>query len=72
VGAERLSKEDGYLYRVRLDRVICRVVDGQEYETIDSFPLRLLAGTKVMTGANWECHLPISVFYQRVIGPSEA
>ncbi|MCC7128900.1 MAG: hypothetical protein B6D39_07250 [Anaerolineae bacterium UTCFX2] len=72
VGAECLSKEDGYLYRVRRDRVICRVVEGQEHETIDSIPIRLPAGAKVLTGANWGFHLPISTFYQQIIGASGA
>jgi hypothetical protein len=72
VGAECISHEDGYLYRVRDDRVICRMVDGEELETIDSIPLKLPAGAKVMTGVSWGFHLPISVFYQQVIGPSGA
>ncbi len=70
VGAEWRSKEDGYFYRVRQDRRICRVVDGEEQETIDSIPLRLPAASKVMTGVGWGFHMPISVFYQQVIGPS--
>ena len=70
VGRECVSKEDGFLYRVRNDRVICRVVDGEEQETIDSIPLRLPAGAKVMTGVGWGFRMPISVLYQQVIGPS--
>ncbi len=67
-GAECLSKEDGFLYRVRLDRSICRVVDGVEIETIDSLPLKLPAGAHVLTGVGWGFHMPIGVFYQQVIG----
>jgi hypothetical protein len=70
VGAECLSREDSHLYRVRSDRAICRVVDGREAETIDSIPLRLPAGAKIMTGVNWGFHMPISAFYQQIIGPS--
>lgn len=70
VGAERLSREDGHLYRVRNDRVICRIEDGIELPTIDSIPARLPAGAKVMTGVGWGFHMPISVLYQQVIGPS--
>jgi hypothetical protein len=70
VGAERLSKGDGYLYRVRSDRLICRLVAGREMETIDSIPLKLPAAAKVMTGVGWGFHMPISVLYQQVIGPS--
>lgn len=70
IGAECLSKEDGYLYRVRSDRVICRILDGKEQETIDSVPARLPAGAKVMTGVGWGFRLPIATFYQQVIGPS--
>jgi len=55
---------------VRQDRRICRVVDGQEQETIDSIPLRLPAAAKVMTGVGWGFHMPIGVFYQQVIAPS--
>jgi hypothetical protein len=72
VGAECLSREDGYLYRVRPDRAICRVVDGIELETIDSIPSRLPAGARVMTGVNWGLHMPISTFYQEIIGKSGA
>lgn len=72
VGAECCSKEDGHLYRVRGDRVICRVVDGREEETIDSVPGRLPAGARVMTGANWGFPMHISTFYQQVIGISGA
>lgn len=67
VGAECTSLEDGCLYRVRADRIICRLVDGIEEETIDSLPLRLPAGAKVMTGIGWGFHMPISVFYQEII-----
>lgn len=70
VGAECWSKEDGCLYRVRADRRICRVVDGEEFETIDSLPLRLPAGARVMTGANWGFRMHISILYQQVIGRS--
>jgi hypothetical protein len=70
IGAECTSKEDGYLYRVRNDRIICRVVDGIEEETIDSIPLRLPAGAQVMTGVKWGLRLPIATFYQQIIGPS--
>lgn len=70
VGAECWSREDGFLYRVRSDRVICRVVDGQELETIDSVPARLPAGARVLTGVNWGFTMHISVFYQQVIGLS--
>jgi hypothetical protein len=70
VGAECLSKEDGCLYRVRADRLICRVVDGALIETIDSLPLKLPAGAHVLTGANWGFRLPIGTFYQQIIGKS--
>jgi hypothetical protein len=66
-GAECLSKEDGCLYRVGTDRVICRVVDGVEQETIDSLPLRSPAGAQVLTGVRWGFHMHISTFYQQVI-----
>lgn len=72
VGAECLSREDGYQYRLRADRRICRLVDGQEQETIDSIPLRLPAAAKVMTGVGWGFRMPIAVLYQQVIGPSGA
>ncbi len=72
VGAEYQSHEDGHLYRVRADRAICRVVDGIEEETIDSIPARLPAGARVMTGVNWGLRLPISTFYQEIIGKSGA
>ena len=72
IGAECTSKEDGYLYRVRGDRVICRVVEGIEHETIDSIPFKLPTGAKVMTGVGWGFHMPIGAFYQQVIGPSGA
>jgi hypothetical protein len=70
VGAVCLSKEDGYLYRVREDRVICRVVEGVEIETIDSIPFRLPAGAQVLTGVRWGFRMPISTFYQQIIGRS--
>jgi hypothetical protein len=69
-GAEWDSKEDGCRYRVREDRVICRVVNGELQETIDSIPSRLPAAAKVMTGVGWGFRMPISVLYQQVIGPS--
>ena len=72
VGAECRSHEDGYCYRVREDRTICRLVEGKEKETIDSIPLKLPAGARIMTGANWGFHMPISSFYQRIIGLSGA
>jgi hypothetical protein len=71
VGAECTSKEDGYLYRVRVDRVICRVVDGALIETIDSIPLKLPAGAHVLTGVGWGFKMPIGMFYQQIIGKSE-
>jgi len=70
VGAECASKEDGCLYRVRVDRVICCVVAGVELETIDSIPLKLPAGAHVLTGVNWGFHMPIGTFYQQIIGRS--
>ena len=69
-GAEFISKEDGYLYRVRTDRIICRVMDGSEEDTIDSIPLKLPAGAHVLTGGGWGFRMPISTFYQQIIGPS--
>ena len=69
-GAECTSKEDGYLYRVRADRVICRVVEGMEVGTIDSIPLKLPAGAHVLTGVNWGFRMPIGLFYQEIIGRS--
>ena len=66
-GAECLSKEDGCLYRVRADRVICRVTAGVEQETIDSLPLKSPAGAQVLTGVRWGFHMHISTFYQQVI-----
>lgn len=72
VGAERVSKEDGCLYRVRQDRVICRVADGVEQETIDSIPFKLPAGARVLTGVNWGFRMSIATLYQQVIGPSGA
>jgi hypothetical protein len=68
VGAEQLSREDGFLYRVRLDRAICRVVEGVEVETIDSLPLKLPAGAHVLTGGGWGFRMPIALFYQQIIG----
>ncbi len=62
------SKEDGCLYRVRADRVICRVVEGKMVETIDSLPLKLPAGAHVLTGGGWGFRMPIGVFYQQIIG----
>lgn len=70
VGAECTSWEDGCTYRVRGDRVICRVVDGAEVETIDSIPLKPPAGARIMTGVRWGFRLPISTFYQQIIGRS--
>ena len=70
IGAEYQSREDGHVYRVRADRVICRVVDNQEHETIDSIPLKLPPAAKVLTGAGWGFRMPISLFYQQVIGKS--
>lgn len=69
-GAELISKEDGYVYRVRNDRTICRVRDGSEEETIDSIPLKLPPGAHVLTGGGWGFRMPISTFYQQIIGPS--
>lgn len=70
IGAECTSREDGHLYRVRKDRVICRVVSGKEEETIDSVPFKLPAGARVMTGVNWGFSMPISTYYQQIIGLS--
>ena len=70
VGAECTSKEDGHLYRVRADRVICRVVEGMEVGTIDSIPLKLPAGAHVLTGVGWGFRMPIGLFYQEIIGRS--
>lgn len=67
IGAECLSKEDRFLYRVRPDRLICRVVDGVEQETIDSLPLKSVAGAQVLTGIRWGFRMHISTFYQQVI-----
>jgi hypothetical protein len=72
IGAECISWKDGYSYRVRADRVICRVVDGVEIETIDSLPLRLPAGASILTGVHWGFRMPIATFYQQVIGRSGA
>ena len=68
VGAECTSKEDGCLYRVRADRLVCRVVDGVEIGTIDSIPLKLPAGAHVLTGGGWGFKMPIGMFYQQIIG----
>jgi hypothetical protein len=70
VGAECTSWEDGYTYRLRDDRVICRVVDGVELETIDSIPSQSPAGARIMTGVRWGFRMPISTFYQQIIGRS--
>ncbi len=72
VSAEYASREDGCLYRVRSDRVICRVIDGLEQDTIDSLPLKPPPAARVMTGVNWGFRMPISTFYQQVIGRSGA
>ena len=69
-GAEYISLEDGYLYRVNAERCICRVVDGVEIPTIDSLPFRLPAGAHVLTGVGWGFHMHISTFYQQVIARS--
>lgn len=71
VGAEYTSWEDGCLYRVNGERRICRVVDGEELPTIDSLPLRQLAGARVMNGTGWGFRMHISTFYQQIIAPSE-
>ncbi len=71
VGAEYTSWEDGCLYRVNLQRRICRVVDGFEQATIDSLPTRLPAGAHVLTGSGWGFHMHISTFYQQIIARSE-
>jgi hypothetical protein len=70
VGAEFISKEDGCLYRVDVERRICRLQDGQEQLTIDSLPARLPAGAHVLTGSGWGFHMHISTFYQQVIARS--
>ena len=70
VGAEFLSKEDGFLYRLRSDRIICRIVDGREEETIDSIPFQPPAGARVCTGVRWGFRMHISTFYQEIIAPS--
>jgi hypothetical protein len=72
VGAEYASLEDGCLYRVNIERRICRVVDGVEQPTIDSLPNRLPAGAHVLTGVGWGFHMHISTFYQQVIARSDA
>ncbi len=71
VGAEYTSWEDGCLYRVNAERRICRVVDREEQLTIDSLPLRLPAGARVMTGTGWGFRMHISTFYQQIIARSE-
>jgi hypothetical protein len=71
VGAEYTSHEDGCLYRVILDRRICRVVDGRDEPTIDSLPVRLPAGAHVLTGVGWGFRMHISTFYQQIIARSE-
>jgi len=68
VGAECTSKEDGCRYRVREDRVICRIEEGVEIGTIDSIPLKLPAGAHVLTGGGWGFKMPIGTFYQLIIG----
>lgn len=70
VGAEYASLEDGCLYRVNLERRICRVVNGYELPTIDSLPGRYTAGAHVLTGVGWGFHMHISTFYQQVIARS--
>lgn len=70
VGAQCTSREDGHRYCVRQDRCICRVVQGVEYETIDSLPYKMPTGAKVMTGVGWGFHMHISTFYQQVIAAS--
>jgi hypothetical protein len=72
VGAEYISREDGYVYRVNNNRQICRLVDGQERVTIDSLPSRLPAGAHVLTGVGWGFHMHISTFYQQVIAKSSS
>ncbi len=72
VGAEYVSREDGFLYRVLADRRIYRVMGGSELPTIDSLPLRLPAGARVLTGVGWGFHMHISIFYQQIIARSEA
>jgi hypothetical protein len=71
-GAEYISWEDGFLYRVNPERRICRVVDGIEQPTIDSLPARLPAGAHVLTGSGWGFHMHISTFYQQIIARSES
>jgi hypothetical protein len=70
VGAEWVSKEDGFLYRLRNDRIICRVVEGREQETIDSIPSQAPAGARVCTGVRWGFRMHISTFYQQIIARS--
>jgi hypothetical protein len=70
VGAEYTSHEDGCLYRVNLERLICRMVNGMEQATIDSLPGKLPAGAHVLTGVGWGFHMHISTFYQQIIARS--
>jgi hypothetical protein len=72
VGAEYTSWEDGCLYRVNVERRICRVVDEKEEATIDSLPSSLPAGAHVLTGSGWGFRMHISTFYQQIIARSEA
>ena len=72
VGAECTSWEDGCIYRLRNDRVICRVVDGVELETIDSIPFKPPAGAQIMTGVRWGFHMHISTFYQQIIARTDS
>jgi hypothetical protein len=71
VDAEYTSWEDGCLYRVNLERRICRVVDSKEESTIDSLPSRLPAGAHVLTGVGWGFRMHISTFYQQIIASSD-
>ena len=71
VGAEYISHEDGYLYRVNHERYICQVEDDLEMVTIDSLPSRLPAGAHVLTGVGWGFHMHISTFYQQIIARSD-
>ena len=70
VGAEFVSQEDGFLYRVLPDRRIYRVMAGCEQPTIDSLPSRLPAGAHVLTGVGWGFRMHISTFYQQIIAAS--
>lgn len=71
VGSEYTSWEDGCLYRVNAERRICQVVGGEEQPTIDSLPLRQLAGARVMNGTGWGFRMHISTFYQQIIARTE-